>query len=66
MLIFLNLYCVLGMELNFLSISQITRHNPQLDADFSNQKYYIVDKETKKTVSLDVKDHRLLRLMDIG
>jgi len=66
MLIFLNVYYVPGMELNLLSVSQIIQHNPQLDVNFSNHKCYIVDKETKKTVALSVKYHRLIRLEDIG
>jgi hypothetical protein len=66
MLIFLNVYYMPGMELNLLSVSQIMWHNPQLDVNFSNHKCYIVDKETKKIVSLGVEDHGLFRLVDIG
>jgi hypothetical protein len=66
MIIFLNVYYMLGMELNLLSVNQIMWHNPQLDVNFSNHKCYIVEKETKKIVALDVEDHRLFRLVDIG
>jgi hypothetical protein len=66
MIIFLNVYCVPCMELNFISVSQIVWHNPELDVNFSNHKCYIVDKETKKIASLGVKNHILFKLVDIG
>jgi hypothetical protein len=64
--IFLNVYYVPSMELNLLSMSQIMRHFPHLDVNFSNHKCYIVDQVTKKTISLGVEDHGLFRLVDIG
>jgi hypothetical protein len=33
--------------------------------NFSNHKCYIVDKETKKTISLGIEDHGLFKLVDI-
>ena len=66
MLTFLNVYYVLEMKLNLLSISQIMRHSLHLDVNFSNHKCYTVDKETMKTVALGVDDHGLFRLVDIG
>jgi len=66
MLMFLNFHYVPGMELNLLSVSQIMRHSPHLDVNFSNHKCYIVDKNTKKIVALGVEDHGLFRLVDIG
>jgi hypothetical protein len=65
MLIFLNVYYVLGMELNLLIVSSITRHYPQLDVNFTNHTCYIVDKDTKKTTTLFVEDHGLFILVDI-
>jgi hypothetical protein len=65
MLTFLNVYYVLGMELNLLSISKIMSHCPHLDVTFSNHKCYIFDKETKKTSALGVEDHGLFKLVDI-
>ena len=35
---FLNVYYVLGMKFNLLSVSQIMRHGPHLDVTFSNHK----------------------------
>ena len=66
MLMLLNVYYVPGMKFNLLSVSQIMRHGPHLDATFSNHKCYIVDWATKKTVALGVEDHGLFRLVDIG
>ena len=66
MLMFLNVHYVPSMESNLLSVSQIMRHSPHLDVNFSNHKCYIVDKHTKKTVALGVEDHGLFRLVDIG
>jgi hypothetical protein len=66
MLMFLNVHYVPGMELNFLSVSQIMRHSPHLDVNFSNHKCYIIDKNTKKIIALGVEDHGLFRLVDIG
>ena len=54
------------MELNLFSVSQIMRHSHHLDVNFRNHKCYIVDKHTKKIVSLGVEDHGLFRLVDIG
>jgi hypothetical protein len=54
------------MELNLLSVNQYMRHCPYLDINFSNHKCYIVDKKTKKTITLGVEDHELFRLVDIG
>jgi hypothetical protein len=42
-LFFLNVYYVPSMELNLLLVSQIMRHYPHLDVNFSNHKCYIVD-----------------------
>lgn len=42
------------------------RHGPHFYVNFSNHKCYIVDKLTKKTVALDVEDHKLFKLVDIG
>jgi hypothetical protein len=66
MLMFLNVHYVPGMELNLLSVSQIMRHSPHLDVNFSNHKCYIIDKNTKKIIALGVEDHGLFRLVDIG
>lgn len=63
---FLNVCYVLGMELNFLSISQIMRHIPMLDIIFSSHKCQIVDRESKKIVAVGLEDHGLYRLLDIG
>lgn len=54
-LLFLNVYHVLSMELNLLSVSQIMCHCPMLDVIFSTHKCHIVDKESKKTLHLDWK-----------
>ena len=59
MLIFLIVHCVLGMELNLLSISRLMRHRPQLVVNFNDHKCYVVDKETKKTIANGVEDHGL-------
>jgi hypothetical protein len=66
MIIFLNVYYVRVMEIILISVIHIMRHMPQLDVNFSNHKCYIVDKETKNIVSLDVEDHGLFKLVDIG
>jgi hypothetical protein len=66
MLMFLNVHYVPGMELDLLSVSQIMRHSPHLDVNFSNHKCYIVDKNTKNIIALGVEDHGLFRLVDIG
>lgn len=58
---FLNVYYVPGIKLNLLSVSQIMRHGPHLDVNFSNHKYYIIDRATKKTIALGVEDHWLFR-----
>jgi hypothetical protein len=65
MLMFLNVHYVSCMELNMLSVSQIMRHSPHLDVNFSNHKCYIVDKNTKKIIALGVEDHGLFRLVGI-
>lgn len=66
MLMSLDVYYVLGMELNLLSVSQIMRHYPHLDVNLSNHKCHIVDKETEKNIAFGVKDRGLFRLVDSG
>ena len=44
-LVFLNVHYVPRMELNLLSVNQIRRYCPQLSVNFSNHKFYIVNKE---------------------
>jgi hypothetical protein len=66
MLMFLNIHYVPSIELDLLSVSQIMRHSPHLDVNFSNHKCYIVGKNTKKIVALGVEDHGMFRLVDIG
>lgn len=63
-LIFLNVYHVPSMELNLLFVSQIMQHCPKLDIIFSSHKCHIVDKESKKTVVVGLKDHGLYRPVD--
>jgi hypothetical protein len=36
-----------------------------IDIKFRNNKCYLFDKETKKTISLGVEDHALFRMVDI-
>jgi len=62
MLIFINVYYVLGMELKLHSISQIMKHRSHLYVIFRNHKCYIVDKESKKTNALGVVDHGLFTI----
>ena len=64
-LIFPNVCIVLGMEPNLPLVNHIMRHYPHLDVNFSNHKCYIVDKESKKTISLCMEDYGLFRLVDI-
>eukprot|EP00253_Pinus_taeda_P036695 PITA_36695 len=63
-LIFLNVYYVLGMEINLLSVSQIMRNSPQLDVVFSVHKFSIIDRETSLTVAVGLEDHGLYKLLD--
>lgn len=63
-LIFLNVYFVPCMKLNLLSVSQIMQHSPQLDVVFGLHKCSIVDRETRTTVVVGIKDHGLYRLVD--
>lgn len=60
---FLNVYYFLGMELNLLSVSQIN-HTPKLDIIFNAHKCHIVDKESKTTIVVGIKDHGLYQLVD--
>eukprot|EP00253_Pinus_taeda_P022033 PITA_22033 len=65
-LIFLNVYYVLGMEINLLSVSQIMRNSPQRDVVFSAHKCSIIDRDTSLTVAVGLEDHGLYRLLDTG
>jgi hypothetical protein len=42
------------------------RHSPHLDVNFSNHKCYIIDKNTKKMISLGVEGHGIFKLVEIG
>lgn len=52
--IFINVYYLSGMKLNFIFLSQIMCHCSKLDIIFSKQKCYIVDKESKKTITVGI------------
>lgn len=41
------------------------RDRSHLDVNFSNHKFYIVNKDTKNIVSIGMEDHRLFILVDI-
>lgn len=51
---FLNVYYILGMELNLLSMNQIMQHFPQLDVVFTSHKFSIVDWATRTTMVVGV------------
>ena len=65
-LIFLDVYYVLGMELNLLSVNQLLRQSPQLDVTFSSHKYTITDRATQPIVAMGLEDNGLFRLTDSG
>lgn len=53
------------MEHNFLLVSEIMKQSPHLLVIFSNHKWYMVDKDSKKVIVLGIEDHGLFKLVDI-
>lgn len=62
----LNVCCVLKIELNFHSMSQLMYHFPDLVAIYRKHKWYVVHKECNKTTVVDIKDHSLYQFVDTG
>jgi hypothetical protein len=65
-LLYLDVYFVLGMELNLLLVSQILCHCPKLDIIFSAHKCHLVDKLSTKSIAIDIEDYGFYRLVDTG
>jgi hypothetical protein len=51
-----DVYYVPCLEKNLLSISSIMKHSPHLDINFSNNRCFIVDKNSKKMIAMGVEE----------